>query len=203
MENCTDAGDDIMGGNIHLKYNIDLLTGACSAQLKIQRNKRTVFGEGDADNLDSVLYEFTGTCISSLPLSATDWRGFFQGACQIASSAGSLATGNPVGAAAGIAGSVMSMKPDIQKSGNLSIDYGFMGIQIPFIMMERPIQSLPVKFGERKGYPSNIYEKLGNCTGYVKINTDDLWTGGIHGTNAEMEELKAIFNEGVWVESWN
>ena len=194
--------DDIMAGSIHLMYHIDLLTGACSAQLKIHRNERDGLPD-DCENLDSVLYEFTGNCISSLPLSATDWRGFFQGACSIASGIGSLATGNPVGAAAGIAGSVSSMKPDIVKSGNLSIDYGYMGIQTPYIILERPIQSLPENFGGWEGYPSNIFEVLGNLSGYTKISADTLWTGGIHGTDAEMDELKALFNEGVYIESWS
>ena len=190
--------DDIMGGVLHGKYIIDLLTGNCIFQLHVKRDKRSY---GDEDNLNSVLYEFTGNCISSLPISATDWRGLFQGACQVAAGVGAIANGNPVSGVASVASGVMSMKPDVVKSGNLSTGFGYMGTQKPYLIFETPIQAQPEKFSSYMGYTSNIYTQLRDIKkGYFEVSDSTVWTNNIKCTDVEMEEIKTLLYKGVYVE---
>ena len=188
--------DDIMGGTVHGYYRIDLLTGNCIFTLETKRDSRSA---GDAKNLDSILYQFTGNCINSLPISATDWRGLFQGACQVASGIGALASGNYISGASSIAGGVLSMKPDVVKSGNLATTYSYMSVQKPYFIFERPVQNLPSRYSEYRGYPSNIYRSLRDCEGLTIVSDTTLWSMNINGTDKEMEEIKELFYEGVYI----
>lgn len=189
--------DDIMGRPCYVgvKYIVDLLTGSCIAQIRCRRGKRS---SGDCENYDDVVYRFTGNCISYMPISATDWRNFFQGSMAIASGAGAIATGHVVAGASSIANAVMSMKPDVIRSGNTQIDYGYMDTQYPYLIFERPIQSQPANFGEYKGFPSNLTTKLKYCSGFTKVSDSTLWTNEIDGATAEeCEMIKTALLDGV------
>lgn len=188
--------DDVIGATLHGKFIIDQLTGNVIFQLKSTRAKRST---GDINNLDSVLYEFTGNCFNSLPISATDWRGLFQGACQIASGAAAMSTGNAVAGVSSIANGVMAMKPDVIKSGNLATTYGYMGKQKPYLIFEWPVQSLPAGFGSYKGYPANITRPLDQVKGYTEVDESTFWSMRIHGTEDEMNEIKDLMYSGVYL----
>lgn len=188
--------NEVMGSRISLEYIIDLLSGACIANLKITRSKRN---DGDANNLDAVLYSFTGNCISQLPLTARDFKSFFNGIATIASG---VVSQNAGAIASGAMETVTGMfNPNIQKAGNIQTDYGFMGIQTPYLTLQRPIQQMPADFAKYNGYPSNITVKLGECKGYTKIHPITIYTNEIDGiTQEECDMIKELMSEGFWIE---
>lgn len=188
--------DDVMESTISAEYHVDLLTGNCVFYLTIKRPKRSTL---DINNLDSVLYQFTGNCINSLPISATDWRGLFQGTCSIAAGISELATGNVAAGAAGVANGVMGMKPDVVKSGNLATTFGYLGIQKPYLIFEWPVQSKPSYFGAYRGYPSNAYFQLKDMTGYTEVDDTTFWSMNIHGTDEEMNEIIDLVTNGIYI----
>ena len=187
---CNEIQSSVMG----IKYNIDLLTGSCVAQVKITRKLRDHV-RNDV-SLNSVMYEFTGNVFSQVPLSAVDYRGTIQGIMQIASGVASVSTGSSTGLGA-IASGVMSLTPNVQHSGNMSTSFGYMGRQKPMLIIERPMQAVANEFGEREGYVSNIYvSKLNHVQGYTEIDIESFHTEFIKCTNEERDELINILAGG-------
>lgn len=195
--------DLVMDGSIHLVYWVDLCTGSCIAQLEVNRNSRQV---GDPTLKPNVVMEYQGNCFLNLPLSATDWRGLFQSVVQFAGGALGAATGNAAGLGT-IASAVTAEKYHAVHSGQMGTNYGYMGKQVPYLILERPILQTPQEFGSYEGYPSNLYRKLSEVSGYTELDPDTLWIGtytdpmdGI--TEAEADMIRECFNNGVYV-NWN
>lgn len=188
--------DEIMGGSIHIAYWVDLMSGSCNAQVEITNS--------DQNNLidNAVLYEFTGNCFESMPLSATDYRGTVQGLMNVVSGVAAVAMGQPAGMGA-IASGVLSMKPDVIHGGNMSTSFGYMGKQSPYIILSRPVKKPPLDFNYMRGYPANITKTIDwltkNEVGYCEIVPNTLDLENIAGiTDSEKEELQTLLTNGVF-----
>lgn len=186
--------DDCMGGRIHVTYWIDLLTGSCIAQVRCQRNART---KTDV-TINDVLYEYTGNCYVTLPLTATDWRGAFNSMLQFVGSAVGAASGN-FGGLGSMASSVIAEKVSASRSGQAGTSYGYMGHQKPYLIYERPINSLPNSFKSKRGYISNISAKLSTVAGFTQIDSNSLYFNNSKCSDKEITELKQMLESGVYI----
>lgn len=187
--------NEIMGGTLSLQYIIDNLTGACIAQLYITRYRNHVGAKNESFIDDRLTYEFTGNVFEQVPLSAIDYRGTIQGLMQVSGGIASVAAGNGAGVGA-IASGVMNLAPDVQHSGNASTSFGYMGVQIPYIILERQVQNYPIEFQQREGLTSNIYSKLNDLSGYTEIDIESFKTEYLKCTDAERDELLKILGGG-------
>lgn len=178
------AVDDIMGKPVHIKYHVDIISGACAAYIKCG---------------DSVLYSFIGQCSSSIPISGNDWTNVINGVISAATSIGSMvATGGataPFAVPALASTAVNSMKPNIEKSGGMSGTGGLLGIQTPYLILTRPRQCLPAAQNEYMGYPSFTSSVLGDLTGYTEV--EQIHLDGIAATDAEISEIETLLKSGV------
>lgn len=189
--------DDVMGKTIHVKYHVDVLSGACCAYVKC--------GE-------SVLYTFVGQCSSSIPITGDDWTSVINGVMSVAASIGSMvATGGlsaPVTAAnaagmvgqavvadANIGSTVTSMKPAIEKSGAIGGTGGMLAIQKPYLIITRPKQALPLSQNKYTGYPSFITVSLATVSGYTEV--EHIHLENIPATGSELTEIEALLKGGV------
>ena len=118
--------------------------------------------------------------------------------------AGNTAVGAAIGGAAGAAigglGAVNAIaqsasKPIISRSGNISGNGGFCGVQTPYVVISRKIQSLPENYQIYNGYPSNISSKLSDLTGFVKVSKIHL--DGIPCTESELDEINEYLTGGI------
>lgn len=178
------AVDDIMGKAVHIKYHIDILSGACAAEIKCG---------------GSVLYTFIGSVAVSIPVTGNDWTNVINGVLSIAGAVGSLvATGGAAApAAAGeiASAAVNSLKPNIEKSGAVSGGGGLMAGKVPVLILTRPRQALPASQNEYTGYPAFITRSLGAVSGYTEVHKIRL--GGISATDAELDEIENLLKGGV------
>lgn len=178
----TISTDDIMNKTVHVKYHVDLLSGACVAMVKC----------GDA-----VLYQYSGACAVSLPLTGETFTNVITSTIQLAASIGAtVATG---GAASGVtaasaANSLMSMKPIVERAGGVSGAAGQLGVMYPYLIGEIPRQSVPANCNTFKGYPSNIKATISELSGYTEVDT--IFIKGIEATQAELDELESILKGG-------
>lgn len=178
------ATDDVMNKTVHVKYHVDVLSGACCAYVKCG---------------NSVLYSFVGQCSSSVPITGNDWTNVINGVISASTAIGSMvATGGASAPSAipELASTIVNnFKPSVEKSGSMSSTGGMLAIQTPYLIMTRPRQALPASQNAFEGYPSFITMYLSDVTGYTEVNSIHL--EGIPGTDIERSEIEGLLKSGV------
>lgn len=177
---------DAMRGVISVTYHVDVLTGACLADVEIVRD----MGGG-------VLYQYSGDCAVHYPLSSGSYMGIISGILSVAGGiAGTVATG---GAAApvliGAAGAAMNAHTDVARSGGFTGNAGAMGSKIPYIIISRPQTAIASNYLEYEGVGSNQTVLLSACSGYVKIKEVQL--KNIPALDNELDMIRGSLLEGV------
>lgn len=186
--------NDIMRSTVHVQYVIDLITGSALAQVKCTRAERR---EGDAE-IKAILYEFPCNVYQQLPLTGSDWRAAVGNMISLISGAVGVATGNGAGLGA-MASAVASQQVSVVRSGSATGNYGYQGSQKPYLILERPLENVPLNFPMMKGLVCNITYKLGNVRGYTEVDVDSWRSDAVMGTDDEMQEIKDLLNKGVFL----
>jgi hypothetical protein len=180
--------DDVMNATISVTYHVDVLSGACVAYVLCNGTQ---------------LYTYIGQCSSNVPVTSNDFTNTVNGILGIAGSIGSLVSaggkaGATISAAAGLASNAINaLKPNVQKSGAMSGTGGLMGVQTPYLICQRPRQSVPASQNSFTGYPSNITSRLSDLSGYTEV--DRIHLDGVPCTNEEMEEIMQLLESGVFI----
>lgn len=169
---------DVVGHSVGVVYHINVLDGGITAYI-------TVSGKG-------VMYQFSGSCIANIPLSAINYSGALQNA--ITAIAGT-SLGSGLLSLKGIAGVATSMHGTVQRSGNVSGSSGLMGIQRPYVIIERSNISVPGMANNYRGNTTNVTLLLGSLSGFTKV--DKIHLDDIYCTEAEREELLTLLQKGV------
>lgn len=179
---------EIMRSTIHIIYHVDVLTGACLAEVKINR-----------DSAGGTLFQYSGNAAVQYPISSGSYMSIISGIMSLAGGvAGTIATGGaamPVLLGAGA--SVGRMHTDISHSGSFSGNAGAMGIKKPYLIIDRPQTALAKNFSNYIGYPSNFTATIGSCTGFIKVIESHV--ENTTATNSELNEIDSILKEGVLV----
>lgn len=204
--------DEIMGKRLGIKYRIDLLSGQCVALISVN---------------DNILYQFTGECSVSIPLTGSDWSRIYSavvgaigtaistgvsagGIIDVAKTTGrattaddrirranSIAAGRITGGITNTVNQVMNGKVNINHSGSISGSAGMLGMRYPYLMIEFPNQSLAENYRHFVGYPSNMGSKLGDIKGYTEV--EQVIPEGFWGTDDELAELVDALKGGVYL----
>ena len=199
--------NDIIGSRLHLKLNVDWVSGSMLASLEVSRDKRK---DGDGTLINDVLYEFQGNIYTILPLAASDWKSFYSNVISGIGGLGSMLSGNVAGIASGAAqtaSNVMSQQVSIQKSGTVSSAYSFMAQENIGIYITRPNPAIPIDipnyggFKSFKGYVRNQTYNLSQLSGYTEIEEDTLWINSDFGdiTEEEAQMLRDICGSGFYL----
>lgn len=186
------APEDVMDTTLSIKYIIDVITGGCNAVINVS-------GKG-------AIYQFNGSCIANVPLSAINYSGAIQNAVSAIGSGittvAGIATGNaPVGimGAAGLASSAantaVNTKPSIQRAGTMGGAAGLASVQFPYCIIERPRISAPENYNGFIGNTLNVTMTLNDCHGLTFV--DQIHLDNVICTEDERNELYRLLKEGV------
>lgn len=184
--------EDVMGTTLSIKYIIDVITGGCNAIINVS-------GKG-------AIYQFNGSCIANVPLSAINYSGAIQNAVSAIGSGittvAGIATGNaPVGimGIAGLASSAantaVNTKPSIQRAGTMGGAAGLASVQFPYCIIERPKISAPENYNGFIGNTLNVTMALNDCHGLTFV--DQIHLDNVICTEDERNELYRLLKEGV------
>lgn len=205
--------DEIMDSDVSLEYHIDIYTGACVAYLTIDGHINS-----DGHNVNAIMYQFTGNVLASIPITGNDHSQFIQSmlfmgasiAATVASSGagapaieGAAASGDVAGAGMAInaatAGSaintVMSMKPNVLHSGNLSSTAGLLGGQKPFITMTWSNLCRPEDEYKLAGMPLHQSGTLSDFEGFTVVSACHM--NNILCTDTERSMIEQALAKGV------
>lgn len=190
--------DDFVGGRCHVTYTVDMLTGACVAQVRANRT------DPDSGNIDSVLYVYSGVCGVEIPLSGSSHSvtvgNIIAGIAAAGGAVVSVATGGmalpALGAVAGAAGSIAANanKTHVSRSGGVSQNAGIMSPQKPYLIISRPVQQTPDQIKRFSGFPSYVTGPLSGFSGFTKVFRVHV---DVTATEAEREEIENLLKQGV------
>ena len=181
--------DEIMGTTIHVKYRVDLMTGLCAAYIL-------------CNNI--LLYSFTGSCSTSIPVNGQSFASIAQSAINIATSTvlsakptknASAISNAEKGGAGSLASNVLSMKPDVQRSGSVISNIGMLGAQKPHLIFSVLRSCLPKGQNKYLGYPSFMSTPLSSLSGYTVV--EDMRLENMSCTEAEKNEIIEILKGGA------
>lgn len=182
--------DELMPKQVHVKYHIDILSGACVAFVRSEVQS----GSGTSG---AVLYTFQGNCATEIPVTGVEFGNAVRSAISIGISAGSImATGAVTPAAiGGLASSVMGCKPNVNKSNSIGASGGLMANDTPYLIIKRPNQCKPENQNKYLGYPSFVTRNLGGISGFTQMEAVRL--NNISCNDEEMTEIMTLLREGV------
>lgn len=168
---------DVMRSTISVKYHIDVLTGACLAEVNVQR-----------DAVGGTLYTFSGDAAVRYPVSSGSYMGIVSGLIGVATSA---VSGNLLPALSG----VTRLHTNVDHSGSFTGNAGAMASKIPYLIISRPQTAMADKFETLSGYPSNTFTPLSACKGFTQVKYCHV--ENLNATDSEKQEIEQLLKEGV------
>lgn len=182
-----DTGD-VMRGQISVTYHIDVLTGACLAEVSVTR-----------DLAGGILYTYSGNAAVQYPLSSGSYMGILSSIVSVAGGiAGTIASGGAMAPLAmGTASGILSARTRVQHSGGFSGNAGAMGARVPYLIVTRPQSALANSYEAFEGVPANHLTTIGRCSGYIRCKVAHL--EGIPATQIEISELEELLSTGVLI----
>lgn len=183
-----DVGD-VMRASIKVKYHVDVLSGACLADVIVNR-----------DGAGGVLYQYAGSAIVTYPVSAGNYVGMLAGVLSIAGGiAGTVLSGGA--ALPAVMGGVVGashLHTDVSHSGGFSGCAGAMGAKKPYLIISRPQTAMADNFEHYTGLPANKHATLSQCSGYTKVKS--VYVGSMQSaTDEEKDMIEAQLKAGVLI----
>lgn len=178
---------DVMRSTVSVKYKVDVITGACLAEVSVSR-----------DGGGGILYTYGGSAIVTYPVSSGSYIGAVQAALSTAIGIGSaIATGGAsLGASAGmLLGGLSHAKTQVQHSGQFSGCSGAMGGKKPYLIISRPQTRTPQRIAEYEGIPTNSIHQLINCNGFTKVKEVHVVSKTAY--DNEIQEIESLLKTGV------
>lgn len=154
------SNSDVMRSNINVVYHVDVLSGACLAEVKITR-----------DGGGGTLYQYAGNAATTLPISSGSYMGVVSSVSSVATRAlAGFASGGALGAiASGATGVLNAHGTNVVHSGGFSGNAGAMGCKKPYLIIERPQTETANNTATLIGYGSNLYTELSACKGFTTV----------------------------------
>ena len=178
--------NDVIGKLVNVTYGIDALTGTCLAMVTTTKQNSKI-----------QCYTFPGNCAVQIPLTGGNYANIIRGISSMAVGvAGSVATGNALGAVGGVIGGVMASHLDVSHSGTIGANAGAMGVKKPYIIITRKIAYDAAGYNQFYGYPANKTVTLGSCRGYTRVKSVHIESIPI-ATSDEKQEIETLLKQGV------
>ena len=180
---------DVMRASISVKYHVDVLSGACLADVIVNR-----------DSAGGVLYQYSGSAIVTYPVSSGNYMGMVAGVLSIAGGiAGTIMTGGALAPALmGGAAGMSHLHTNVSHSGSFSGCAGAMAGKKPYLIVSRPQPHMADNFKHFTGLPANAHVKLDDCEGFVRVKSVYVTTSS-KSTDEEKEMIEAKLKEGVLI----
>lgn len=184
--------DDVMAGQIGVKYRIDILTGNFTCSLHVSSSRK----------VNAILYNYSGNMSMSVPVSASDYRQKVSAFTQLVGSGAMVAVSGgaspsaDIGFASNLANVALS-KYGYSRSGNITGDASLLGNYTPYLIISRPNQSLPSKYKGLNGYTSNIGGTVGQFSGYNAFR--EVKVDGLTCLEEEKQMIVDLLQSGVFV----
>ena len=210
---------DGYNGGLYVKYNIDCITGNCLAQIYVRPQNMGDNGDGGCLMM---IGQYSGNCAYKHTISTSDFGGgtAFGSIVSAVANVGigaitSAASGNPLPLAIGAVSGVKNLTSAATAQYNNQVQTATpnadcMGMLVPALIIERPIDITPVdEQGRATRYQNYVGRpaasggkvkdyKVGYADGQVFIQ-GILHADTLYATESEKKEIEAGFAKGMYV----
>lgn len=179
---------DVMRGAVSVVYHVDVITGACLAEVKVTR-----------DGGGGTLYQYAGDAAVRYPISSGSYMGVVSGVLGVVGGiASAVMTGGASAplAAGAVASGIANAKTDVQHSGSFAGNAGAMGAKKPYLIIERPQTSIATGFSAYQGVGANSVKRVGAMSGYFRM-TDVRVDNVARASAEELEQIRTMIERGV------
>lgn len=185
--------DDVMRGEMSIKYTVDVYTGACIAEVSINR-----------DGVGGVLYQFNGNAAVEYPITAMSYNNAIMAAVGITTGIGAavphVLSSNMIGAGisavTALSSAMMNQRETAQRSGSFSGNSGAMGCKIPYLIITRPQPEIAYDSDVWSGLGANSTVEIGSLNGFFKARFVALEVDGAF--KSELDEITRLLMSGVY-----
>ena len=174
-------------GKLHVVYHYNVIDGSFMAFILATSSKSKLE--------ETVVGSYGGNCCVHIPITGTNYASMISGVVQgTAKAVTSLATANLGGVASGVA-SAVTARPSVEQSNGYNSNSAYMGIRIPYLLIERPVASFSKNYPHEQGLPLNVTKKLSDVKGFTVCK--NFHVDNIDCTQSEKDMIKALFASGV------
>lgn len=186
--------DVAMSSTLTVIYYIDVVSGSGVAYVYVSKSL-------DGTDLQAPIYSYPCSVNAQIPLTAYNMTALYSSIVGgISAIAGGIATGGASGVASatiGTANSIMGAKNMVEKNGSVTGMSGLLGIQKPFISIERPINAYAEDYNVYNGLPCNMTYTLSSMSGFTKVSNIKLSIDTA--TEEEKKMIEELLKEGVYI----
>lgn len=212
--------DEFRGASVNLKYRIDILSGTCVALISVGGNTIYQFTGNCMTQIPITSQSFESMITNAVNVGIA--VSGVRSASAVGSAAGEVSqemvdkgkasekqralsdTKSRVHVEGAVdrllsacANSIMGLKPNYDKSGAVSNSASLLAVKQPFLFLTTPRQCIPEHYQRYSGFPSNITRKIGECSGFLVVESIRL--NGLVATSSEVEEIYELLKSGVIV----
>lgn len=193
------VAEDVIGKQVKVKYNVDVVTGDFIAYVSVTRGTK-----------DVVMYTYDGNMAVAYPVSGSSRPGLIS---NIIGTAGSVVTGaltgaikgGPAGAGIGAGVSLASNIPSlansrqrtIQRSGSMGGSLAALGIRYPYILVSRPIPYENPSKHELYGRAANHSARVSSMQGFTSFK--EIHVEIARASDEEKNMIHSMLLEGIIV----
>lgn len=182
--------NEVVYTHLTLKYIIDNITGQGIVVLSSQKTDVT----WDDARKKVVIGTWSFNCKSTVTLTRQDLSSMISGGIGTLTS---LVSGNVSGAI----GTIMSSRPQVEKSGSMTTSTAYLNGRKPFIIYTFSKVVIPTGLYSKTGRPQYATKKLSECSGFVRCKdprmTFESESGLQFPTQDEIDEIYRLLEEGV------
>lgn len=174
-------------GKLKVVYHYNVIDGSFMAFILATSSKSKL--------KETVVGSYGGNCCVHIPITGTNYASMISGVVQgTAKAITSLSTANLGGVASGVA-STVTARPTIEQSNGYNSNSAYMGVRIPYLLIERPVASFSKNYPHEQGLPLNVTKKLSDVKGFTVCK--NLHVDNIDCTQSEKNMIKSLFASGV------
>lgn len=176
-------------GLLQVIYRFNVIDGSFMAFVKATSSKSRLS--------DTVIAQYGGNCCVHIPITGANYSNLVSGVVGAAAAVASAQPGTGGSAALDAAINLANTKANVQQSNGYNATTSFLGVRVPYLVIERTVSNMSSAYPDEIGIPCNINLDFSDLSGLVQ--SQDVILDGITGaTDAELKEIARLLAGGVY-----
>lgn len=176
-------------GELSVKYRFNVIDGSFVCFVVSTSSKSQL--------RNSVIGTYSGNCCVHIPISASSFSNVISGVVGGVSNMVQGATSGNAVQAVGGALQTVSSKPNILMNNGYNATSSFLGLRVPYLIIERAVPCYPTDYDKNNGIPSYVTRKISDCKGFTSCDIKNVNIVNDFVDETDLNEIKEILNDYI------